>query len=255
MTNNIIPKPWQHKDAYIIGDGKTFSVTLAPQGETNKKIDKAPIVYQVTDKGQWTDISNVQLVDLAKEPIDKAPTFKLDKSEANRILDGKPVDVNWTRGLDVYLFESGNKVMIHQEPHEARSLDKVLLRNYLNKPHVTKIINDGHTLYGDMDDQLIDVFRNHFRQPTIKPTSDEVDLLKAYITTKTQGADVQLELSDLDFATNEHLYDDIYGEKDEFATNDKEHSELYDIEHLYDDVFAPKTHSVDMIGKTGAVKN
>lgn len=94
MANNTVPKPWQHKDAYIIGDGKIFSVTLAPQGETNKKIDKAPIVYQITNEGQWTDISNVELVDVAKEPIDKAPTFQLEPADANRILDGKPVDVN-----------------------------------------------------------------------------------------------------------------------------------------------------------------
>ena len=53
-------------------------------------------------------------------------------------------------------------------------------------------------------------------------------------------ADAQLELSDLEFATNEHLYDDIYGEKDDFATDEKEHDDIYDIEHLYDDVFAPK---------------
>lgn len=119
MANNTVPKPWQHKDAYIIGDGKIFSVTLALQGETNKKIDKAPIVYQITNEGQWTDISNVELVDVAKEPIDKAPTFQLEPADANRILDGKPVDVNWTRGLDVYLLESGNKVMMHQVPHEA----------------------------------------------------------------------------------------------------------------------------------------
>lgn len=220
MTTDAVPKPWQHKDAYIIGDGENFSVTLASLGETNKKIDKAPIVYQITDHGQWTDISNVTLLSLVEEPVDKSPTFKLEKSVAKNILEGKSTDINWTRGLDVYLFESGNKVMMHQEPHEAHSLDKVLLRNYLNKPHVTKIINDGHALYGDMDDQLIDVFRHHFRQPTVKPISNEVDLLKSYTTNKTREADVQLELSDLAFATDEHLYDDI--------------------EHLYDDVFAPR---------------
>lgn len=221
MANNTVPKPWQHKDAYIIGDGKIFSVTLAPQGETNKKIDKAPIVYQITNEGQWTDISNVELVDVAKEPIDKDPTFQLEPADANRILDGKPVDVNWTRGLDVYLLESGNKVMMHQVPHEAHSLDKVLVRNYLSQPRVTKLVNDGHALRGDMDDQLVDVFRHHFRQPTVKPTSDEADCLKAYATIKLSETEVQLNLSDLEFATNEHLY------------------ELYDDDDLAD-IFAPR---------------
>lgn len=221
MTSNTVPKPWQHKDAYIIGDGENFSVTLAPIGQTNKKIDKAPIVYQITDDGQCTDISNDQLVGLAKEPIDQTPTFKLEQAEANRFLDGKSVDVNWVRGLDVYLLESGNKVMMHQEPHEAHSLDKVLVRNYLSQPRVTKLVNDGHALRGDMDDQLVDVFRHHFRQPTVKPTSDEADCLKTYATIKLSETEVQLNLSDLEFATNEHLY------------------ELYDDDDLAD-IFAPR---------------
>ena len=46
-----VPKPWRSKDAYLIGKGDEYRITLAPHGETNNKIEKADVVYQLTANG------------------------------------------------------------------------------------------------------------------------------------------------------------------------------------------------------------
>jgi hypothetical protein len=39
------------KDAYLIGKDENYRITLASHGETNNKIEKADVVYQLTDNG------------------------------------------------------------------------------------------------------------------------------------------------------------------------------------------------------------
>ena len=71
----VVPKPWVSKDAYLIGKDENYRITLAPHGETNNKIEKADVVYQLTDNGQWTDETNVAIVGYAPRPIEYGPTF------------------------------------------------------------------------------------------------------------------------------------------------------------------------------------
>ena len=89
------------KDAYLIGNGsdENYRITLAPHGETNNKIEKADVVYQLTDNGQWTDETNVAIVGYAPRPIEYGPTFEVSSLTAKRLLHDKGV-------LDVQLDES-----------------------------------------------------------------------------------------------------------------------------------------------------
>jgi hypothetical protein len=96
-----VPKPWRSKDAYLIGNGndENYRITLAPHGETNNKIEKADVVYQLTDNGQWTDETNVAIVGYAPRPIEYGPTFEVSSLTAKRLLHDQDV-------LDVQLDES-----------------------------------------------------------------------------------------------------------------------------------------------------
>lgn len=96
-----VPKPWASKDAYLIGNGndENYRITLAPHGETNNKIEKADVVYQLTDNGQWTDETNVAIVGYAPRQIEHGPTFEVSSLTAKRLLHDKGV-------LDVQLDES-----------------------------------------------------------------------------------------------------------------------------------------------------
>lgn len=88
-----VPKPWRSKDAYLIGNGndENYRITLAPHGETNNKIEKADVVYQLTDNGQWTDETNVAIVGYAPRPIEYGPTFEVPPTTAKQFLRGKDV--------------------------------------------------------------------------------------------------------------------------------------------------------------------
>lgn len=94
-----VPKPWRSRDAYIIGKGDEYRITLAPPGETNNKIEKADVAYQLTDNGQWTDETNVAIVSYAPRPIEFGPTFEVSSLTAKRLMHDKDV-------LDVQLDES-----------------------------------------------------------------------------------------------------------------------------------------------------
>lgn len=96
-----VPKPWRSKDAYLIGNekDKNYRITLAPHGETNNKIEKADVVYQLTDNGQWTDETNVAIVGYAPRQIEYGPTFEISSVTAMGLLHDKDV-------LDVQLDES-----------------------------------------------------------------------------------------------------------------------------------------------------
>lgn len=87
----VVPKPWVSKDAYLIGKGDEYRITLAPHGETNNKIEKADVVYQLTDTGQWTDETNVAIVGYAPRPIEYGPTFEVPPTTAKQFLRGKDV--------------------------------------------------------------------------------------------------------------------------------------------------------------------
>jgi hypothetical protein len=96
----VVPKPWASKDAYLIGKGdENYRITLAPHGETNNKIEKADVIYQLTDNGQWTDETNVAIVGYAPRQIEHVPTFEVSSLTAKRLLHDKDV-------LDVQLDES-----------------------------------------------------------------------------------------------------------------------------------------------------
>lgn len=88
-----VPKPWRSKDAYLIGNGndENYRITLAPHGETNNKIEKADVVYQLTDNGQWTDEMNVAIVGYAPRQIEYGPTFEVSAVTARAFLQGKDV--------------------------------------------------------------------------------------------------------------------------------------------------------------------
>lgn len=86
-----VPKPWRSRDAYIIGKGDEYRITLAPRGETNNKIEKADIAYQLTDNGQWTDETNVAIVAYAPRHIELGPTYEVPASRAEQFLQTKNV--------------------------------------------------------------------------------------------------------------------------------------------------------------------
>ena len=86
-----VPKPWASKDAYLIGNDENYRITLAPHGETNNKIEKADVVYQLTDNGQWTDKTNVAIVGYAPRPIEYGPTFEVSSLTAKQLLHDKGV--------------------------------------------------------------------------------------------------------------------------------------------------------------------
>lgn len=88
-----VPKPWASKDAYLIGHetDENYRITLAPHGETNNKIEKAAVAYQLTDNGQWTDETNVAIVGYAPRPIEYGPTFEVSAVTAREFLQGKDV--------------------------------------------------------------------------------------------------------------------------------------------------------------------
>lgn len=86
-----VPKPWRSRDAYIIGKGDEYRITLAPHGETNNKIEKADIAYQLTDNGQWTDETNVAIVAYAPRHIELGPTYEVPASRAEQFLQTKNV--------------------------------------------------------------------------------------------------------------------------------------------------------------------
>ena len=94
-----VPKPWRSRDAYLIGKNDNYRITLAPPGETNNKIEKADVAYQLTDAGQWTDEANVAIVAYAPRPIEFGPTFEVSSLTAKRLMHGKDV-------MDVQLDES-----------------------------------------------------------------------------------------------------------------------------------------------------
>lgn len=86
-----VPKPWRSRDAYIIGKGDEYRITLAPRGEINNKIEKADVAYQLTDNGQWTDETNVAIVAYAPRHIELGPTYEVPASRAEQFLRGKNV--------------------------------------------------------------------------------------------------------------------------------------------------------------------
>ena len=86
-----VPKPWRSRDAYIIGKGDEYRITLAPHGETNNKIEKADIAYQLTDNGQWTDETNVAIVAYAPRHIELGPAYEVPASRAEQFLQTKNV--------------------------------------------------------------------------------------------------------------------------------------------------------------------
>lgn len=94
-----VPKPWRSRDAYLIGKNDEYRITLAPPGETNNKIEKADVAYQLTDAGQWTDEANVAIVGYAPRSIEFGPTFEVSSLTAKRLMHDKGV-------LDVQLDES-----------------------------------------------------------------------------------------------------------------------------------------------------
>ena len=177
-----VPQPWQHRDAYLIGDGERFSVTLANKGQTNNKIDGAAFIYPLTKDGEWTNISNITIRSYAN--IQDTPTFNIDKRQAHLFLQNKDVDVNWNRGMDVYAVDSDTKFRVYQVPHSADSrhiVDDMAQKNgMLVNPMVLKIVDNGQPLAGPFNETISDMFKAKHKQTIIKPTSEEISHLYEY---------------------------------------------------------------------------
>lgn len=92
-----VPKPWTRHDAYLVGTGENYRITLAPIGESNKIIDKAEVAYQLTDDGQWVDERYVGIATLAGTKVDyQKPTFETSRYAVSKILNPQPeTSMNW----------------------------------------------------------------------------------------------------------------------------------------------------------------
>ena len=92
-----VPKPWTNKDAYLVGAGENYRITLAPVGETNKIIDKAEVVYQLTDHGHWVDDRYPAVATLgATKVTHQRPTFETSRFAVSQILNPQTeVVMNW----------------------------------------------------------------------------------------------------------------------------------------------------------------
>ena len=92
-----VPKPWTNKDAYLVGSRENYRITLAPVGETNKIIDKAEVVYQLTDHGHWVDDRYPAVATLgATKVTHQRPTFETSRFAVSQILNPQTeVVMNW----------------------------------------------------------------------------------------------------------------------------------------------------------------
>ena len=82
-----VPKPWSHKDAYLVGTKDHYKITIAPIGSTNKIIDKAEVAYQLTSNGEWTNSNNVIIIAESPSTVDAAhPTFTVRSQRAQHFL-------------------------------------------------------------------------------------------------------------------------------------------------------------------------
>ena len=92
-----VPKPWTNKDAYLVGSRENYRITLAPVGETNKIIDKAEVVYQLTDHGHWVDDRYPAIATLgATKVTHQRPTFETSRFAVSQILNPQTeAAINW----------------------------------------------------------------------------------------------------------------------------------------------------------------
>lgn len=92
-----VPKQWTRHDAYLVGTGENYRITLAPIGESNKIIDKAEVAYQLTDDDQWVDERYVGIATLAGTKVDyQKPTFETSRYAVSKILNPQPeTSMNW----------------------------------------------------------------------------------------------------------------------------------------------------------------
>lgn len=92
-----VPKPWTNKDAYLVGTGANYRITLAPVGDTNKIIDKAEVVYQLTDNGHWVDDRYPAIATLgATKVTHQRPTFETSRFTVSQILNPQTeAAMNW----------------------------------------------------------------------------------------------------------------------------------------------------------------
>ena len=80
-----------------LGSRENYRITLAPVGETNKIIDKAEVVYQLTDHGHWVDDRYPAVATLgATKVTHQRPTFETSRFAVSQILNPQTeVVMNW----------------------------------------------------------------------------------------------------------------------------------------------------------------
>ena len=93
-----VPKPWETRDAYLVGTNNKYKITIAPVGETNKIIEKADVAYQLTSNGEWTNNKNIVITCEAPSCVDALhPTFEVRSFAAIEFLDFVAQETNTDR--------------------------------------------------------------------------------------------------------------------------------------------------------------